>query len=197
MSKRKVVSVAEIIILILIALAFAVVAWRQNDWQIEIRFILMAGAIIFLAVAIMAIIIWMRYGDAVVEEQRQKAYSCSERVRLVMELAHLNAEQIAALGQYAPVVELAGGGGSHAPIQVWRLIGGGTTTIEFIRRYIEMGDDVNLCAIRDVADSDRETVRQIIADFVQRGFCRPPRGNLPAQWIDKAGAMVQLFGREA
>lgn len=197
MQKRKVVSVGEIVLLILLALAFAVVAWRQEDWQIEIRLILMFGAIIFLAVSIVAILIWVQYNAALVDEQRQRAYACSERVRLVMELGKLSPEQIAALGQYAPVVELAGGGGSHAPIQMWRLIGGETASLEFIRRYIEMGDDVSLCAIRDVADSDRDQARQVIGDFIQRGWIRPAVGNRPARWINRAEAMGQLFRETA
>lgn len=195
--KRMGVTIPQIILLVLLAVGLLTVVWRQEDWPISIRLTLAFGAVVLLAVAIAAITAWAQYNAAVVEEKRQQAYSCSERVRLVMELRHLNAEQLAVLGQYQQVVQLAGGDADITPIPAWSLIGGGWTTKAFIERLAGLGNENYLPAIRDLDEQDREQAREVIADFVTRGWVSPARGNQPARWIDRAAAEQQIFGGNA
>lgn len=194
--KRMGVTIPQIILLILLAVGLLVIVWRQEDWIMPVRLTLAFGAIMLLAVAIVAIVAWAEYNAAVIDEQRQRAWACSERVRLVMELANLNPEQIAALGQYAPVVELAGGNSDYTPIPMWRVMGsaGDTVSIAFIQRLIEMGDEVSLPAMRSLPETDYAQYKLVMGDFVQRGWVSPARGNQPARWLDRQGAINQIFG---
>ncbi len=195
--KRMGITIPQIILLVLLVVALLVIVWRQDDWPMMIRLTLAFGAIALMAVAIVAIIAWMQYNAAVIDEQRQRAWACSERVRLVMELRYLNADQLAALGKYAQVVEIAGGDADVTPIPVWRMMGGETVAVEFLRRLIGMGDATYLPAIRDLDDADVAQAREVIADFVTRGWVSPARGNQPARWINRAGAINQIFGGNA
>jgi len=192
--KRMGITVPQIIIMILIAALLLAFAWREENWIMPVRLILAGAAILILAVAIAGIIAWMQYNAAVVEEQRQRAYSYSERVRLVMELAHLNPEQLAAMGKFQQVVQISGGDADVTPIPAWPLMGGGWTTKAFIERLIGLGDAVNLPAIRDLAESDRDQAKEVYADFIQRGWVSPARGNQPARWLDRQAAINQIFG---
>ena len=186
----------DLIILIMAALICAVIAWRQTDWMMEVRLLLVLAAVVFLALAIAAALAWMQLNAAIIEEQRQRAYACSERVRLVMELRYLNPEQLAALGKYTQVIETLSHDADVTPIPCWPLMGGGKTTKAFIQRFIGMGDERDLPAIRALDDDDVDQARQVIADFVQRGWVRPARGNQPAQWISRDSAINQIFGGE-
>lgn len=196
--RRMGVTVPQIILLILAAALLMVMVWRQEDWSMPIRFTVAGAAILLLAVAIVAIVAWAQYNAAVIDEQRQRAWACSERVRLVMELAHLNPEQLAALGQYAPIVELAGGESVHEPIQLWRIMGGSgeTVPVAFIRRLMDAGSETSLPAMRAMPEADYANYRLTIGDFIQRGWLSPARGNRPACWIDRNSAVAQIFGGE-
>lgn len=190
------ITVPQIILLVLVAALLMVMVWRQEDWAMPVRLTIAGAAILLLAVAIVAIVAWAQYNAAVIDEQRQRAWACSERVRLVMELANLNPEQLAALGQYAPIVELAGGESVHEPIQLWRIMGGSgeTVPVAFIRRLMEMGSETALPAMRAMPETDYQHYRLVIGDFIQRGWLSPARGNQPARWLNRAEAINQIFG---
>lgn len=186
---------AEIIILILLALALAVVAWRNEDWNLGVRILLMLGAILFLALAIVASISWIQYNAAIVDEQRQRAAALSERVRFAMELGHLAPEQLAALGKYAPAYEVISGEGG--PVYLWRCIGGELISRTFIRRYINQGTETELYPVRNLDREERQQAMDLIADWHQRGWCALPAGNQPAKWTHRAEALQQIFGGDA
>ena len=188
MTKQKGVTVGEIVLLILLALALAVVAWRNEDWNEGVRMILMFGAIIFLALSIMAIILWMQYNQTVTA-------ALSERVRYAMELRHLSPEQLAAIGKYVPAYEVISG--TQGPVYLWRCMGGGLVTRTFIRSYIAQGSDAELYPVRNLGREEREEAMLLIEDWAQRGWCTLPAGNQPGKWINRTDAIRQIFGGEA
>lgn len=183
---------SEVIILILLALGLAVIAWRQEDWNSGVRILIMFGSILFLSLAIVAAVVWIEFNMAVVAEQRQRAAACSERVRYAIELKNLSPEQLAAIGKFVPATEIISG--TQGRIELWRCVNGGLIPNSFIRRYINRGDDNFLYPVRNLTDEDRETANLFIADIVQRGWASAASGSRPARWIEKDEAILQIFG---
>jgi hypothetical protein len=196
MRKRRGVGLAEIIICILIALGFVVLAWRNEEMDMVLRFIFVFVAIVFLAIAIVGAVMWVQYNQALIDEQRQYAYSRSERVRLASELARMNADQLDAFLKYnVTAYEIISGTGG--PLMLWRCIGGGFIDRPFLEKYLNMGDDRNLYPVRNLDKTEQEKAMRFIVDASQRDWVRMPAGNQPAQWTNKAEALFQIFGPNA
>lgn len=186
------VTVTELILFILLALLLAVVAWRQDDWNLGVRILLMLAAILFLALAIVAAAMWVQFHLAVVDEQRAKAAAYSERVRFALALSGLNPEQLAGISKYMPAYEVISGTGG--PVYLWRCIGGDLIDQDFLREYVNRGDDDYLYPVRNLDETDREMAMRFISDAAQRGWCELPAGNRPARWLKKDEALRQMFG---
>lgn len=69
---------------------------------------------------------------------------------------------------------------------------------EFVDQFIEMGDGDWLCSIRTWGEgsSQRDWAMVLTNFFVMSGFAEAARGNRPARWRDKAGALAAI-GMEA
>jgi hypothetical protein len=187
--RNKIVTLEQIILIALVGTLALSAAMIQEDWRIEIRLALAGFALFVFAVTITALIVWIQWAWG-------EAFEGSEKIRMINALAKLNDNQLAALGQYQQVVQIAQGDADVIPIPYWPLMGGGKTTKAFIQRLIEAGDANYLPSIRDLDDGDRDEARQVYADFIQRAWVKPAVGNQPTKWLNRAEAINQIFGGE-
>lgn len=187
MRGKKIVTLEQIVLLALVGTLALSAAMVQENWRMEIRLALAGFALFVFAVTITALIVWIQFAWG-------EVFEGNPQIRLLNALAKLNDSQLAALGQYQQVVQIAQGDADVIPIPYWPLMGGGKTTKAFIERLIGQGDANFMPSIRDLDDGDREEARQVFADFIQRGWLSPARGNRPACWIDRNSAIAQIFG---
>lgn len=185
--------IPQVILLVLLAVGLLALVWRQEDWALEIRFTLAFAALIFLSVAIVAIVMWMQYNSALVAIKLAEAAAITPQARLVMEIGKLNDAQLSALGKYSAIIEMDEQEGV-TPILYWPLMGGGRTTKAFIQRIVDMGDAVSLPAIRNLDDADTVEAQALFADFTARGWTQAARGNQPTRWVNRQAAINRIFG---
>lgn len=196
MRSKEIITLAYVVLLALVATLFLTTAMIQENWRIEIRLGLAGMAFFIYAVVIVALAMWIQWAWSLIEEKRAETAANTPQVHLVRELAKCNPEQLAVLGKFQQVVQLAGGDADITPIPAWPLMGGGWTTKAFIERLIGLGNANYLPAIRDLEERDVEQAKEVIADFVTRGWVMPARGNQPARWLNRPAAEQQIFGGE-
>lgn len=194
MRGKKIVTLEQIVLLALVGTLALSAAMVQENWRMEIRLALAGFALFVFAVTITALIVWIQWAWTAVEERRAEIAANTPQARLAFELSRCSPEQLAVMGKFSQVIQLADVDADVTPIPYWPLIGGGQTTKAFIERLIGQGDANFMPSIRDLDDADREEARQVFADFIQRGWLTPARGNRPACWLNRAEAINQIFG---
>lgn len=193
MRTRRGGQLTDIIILILLALACSVVAWRQESWGEGVRILIMLTAVLFLALAIFAAITWIQYNLAVVAEARNKAGMYSERVALLAQISQMNPEQLELVNSYVPVVDLIVG--DHGPLQYLRITGGQSIPLPFIEKYINLGTANEFYSIRNLTSkSEQAWAMQFIDYATMMGWAQKPAGNQPAKWLDYNRAVTAIWG---
>lgn len=186
---RKGVQLADFVILILLALALAVIAWRAEELK-DVRFLFVLGALFFLAAAIVIGIQLIQQNAANTYKLRKEAEASTPAVLVMQYAVRLQPWQASALEQLGPGLIAAIPDGYESP-QIYRLQNGNSTTLDFIRRVVDFtGDEV--LTIRDIKPEDRAEARELVNDFIRQGWVKAARGQNAAKWINKQAAIAAL-----
>lgn len=183
----------ETIILILLALLCAVVAWKQEQWGDVVRICFMLAGVIFLVMAIFAAVLWIEYKIAIVQEARNRAGQWSERVALLNQIGQMNDSQLALVNNYVPVLELIAGDGGPA---IYLRVGQGELVPRvFLEKYINLGTQSEFYPIRNLTSKNEQGwAMQFISYAVMMGWAQNPAGNQPAKWLDYNRAINSIWG---
>lgn len=117
-----------------------------------------------------------------------EARSMTEQVQVIRAMAVLNSEQIRLLESSTPVIGVLAG--APSPVRFLR-IGGIELTFQFIEEFLRLGDDAYLCPVSTWSEGSkhREHAQVLTNYMLTMGFADNAKGNRPARWINKPGAL--------
>lgn len=154
----------------------------------DIRMFIWSVAGLFYVIAALDLANWIAYQYSARLRNIREAMAITEHVRILQAVANLNDYQARLLESGSPVVKVLAG--YPDPIFVLQ-VGGGEIPFEFIREFLRLSDDVYLCPVRTWAEGtkQREWAQLLTNHLVIMGFAVEARGNQPAHWIDRTGAV--------
>lgn len=121
----------------------------------------------------------------------RQATSISERVALLKEITRMDAEQMEFAKRYVPRLEMAAG--DAGPAMFLRVVND-TIPLEFVRMFIEEGEEDWLCPVRQYSEGslERKWAEGFTSWCIWMGYAAEAGGNRPARWIARGRAMKAL-----
>jgi hypothetical protein len=177
-----------------IALALlAVICWWSADNLFEPPINLIPGlfAFVFALAGAVSCTDWMLYKVSQRVRSIYDSRAVTERVKLIQALSVLNDNQLKALENTSVQVSVMGG--QPGPIYSLK-VGSENITFDFVREFINMGDDDYLCPVSLWAEGSkkREWAQALTAYFISFGFATRHNGNKAAKWTNKPGALAWI-----
>jgi hypothetical protein len=183
-------TLGDTILLTLLALAFFVIAWRQEGWPMPIRLMLAGVGVFFLALAIYAAVVWIELNAA---EVRRAQTLASPEIMLAEKISRWNPDTATAFMQWRIPIETIIAG-ETGPLRLLRC-SDQDVPLSFIEEWLPRGKGDYLPAIRDLtSDRDRNYASAFESFAYQRGWIELPAGNQPARWVNYGGFEKSVYG---
>lgn len=174
------------------------VATLSPDIPIWMGLIAGGMGVIFFSAGLVSLINWIFYAYSMRARDIEQGRVAGEvslvmaRTTFLREYRMLTEDQLHMLGKYQAVVGVIPGE-PDGPIYQLQLPGGNVEW-EFLEVFLQESKGDKLAEVRQWSENSwrRKAAEILTAHFVTGGWAAPARGNQPATWLNKEGAMKAI-----